>query len=458
MKSSCFLRKHAVFTGILLLSIFISFGSAFAAGFALIEQGVSGLGNAYSGGAASAEDATTIFFNPAGMTRLNGQQAIVGAHVIMPSVKFKNSGSTHVLGGALAGGDGGEGGVTKLVPNIYYGMNTGNLAFGLGINAPFGLATKYDKDWVGRYHGIESDMLTLNINPSVAYKMGDLSIGAGVSAQYLKAKLSSGIDFGSAMVISLGAPTATALGLSPQNSDLFVELEGDSWGYGYNFGLLYEISKNIRAGASYRSRVKHTLKGDADYSALPSAVSTHPVVGPSVNPKFQDGTVKADITLPDSASVSLFYQISQQWMIMADYTWTNWSVFKELRVDFDNPNQADSVTTEEWQDNHRYSLGLTFAPDDKLTFRTGVAYDTAAVPSKERRTPRIPDSDRTWVALGMGYKITKALSFDLGYAHLFINEPEMNKTAAGEDALRGGLKGTFDASINIVSAQLNLVF
>lgn len=436
--------------------IFISAGSAMGAGFALIEQGVSGLGNAYAGGAASAQDATTIFFNPAGMTRLDGQQVNAGLHVIIPSVKFTNEGSTQVLqpvtGVPLLGGNGGDAGVAKGTPNLYYTIKLSpRLVLGIGINAPFGLSTDYDSGWVGRYHALNSDLFTVNINPSVAYKITDqLSAGVGLNVQYAKAKLSNAIDFGTLDALgALGLPAGT-LHLVPQQSDGSVSLEGDSWGVGFDVGLLYEFTKNTRLGISYRSRIKQNLKGDAEFSNVPAGLAPVPV--------FKNTGVEADITLPDSLSVSFFHAITPQWMVMADFTWTNWSLFKQLVVTFDNPHQPSSTTTENWQDNYRYSLGLTYAPNDNWTFRTGVAYDTSAVASAQYRTPRIPDSNRTWVAFGLGYRFSKLLSADAGYAHIFVSDAQINQTATGENALRGGLKGTYDSHINIVSAQVNLQF
>jgi len=429
---------------ITLILVLVSAGSVFASGFALIEQSMSGLGNAYSGGAASAEDASTIFYNPAGMTLLNGRQLILGTHIIMPSVKFHNEGSTHVTGQPLSGGNGGDGGVTKPVPNLYYSRKvTDKFSVGVGINAPFGLATDYDKDWVGRYHAVESDVLTVNINPSVAYKINDnLSFGAGFNVQYIKAKLSNAVDFG---LIGYGKHIP---GLFPQANDGFAELEGDSWGIGYNLGLLYEFSKNTRAGIAYRSRIEHTLEGDVDFSNVPDLLKG----------AFKDGGIKADLTTPDNLSISLYHQINPQWAVMADFTWTNWSLFKKLAVEFDNAALPDSVTTEKWQDNYRYSLGVTYTPCCNWILRAGTAYDTTAVESAKYRTPRIPDGDRIWAALGAGYRLSDMVSFDIGYAHLFVNDPEINKKATGEDLSKGALKGTFDAAIDIVSAQVTLRF
>ena len=425
--------------------------AAHASGFALIEQSVSGLGNAYSGGAAAAEDASTIFYNPAGLTRLQGTQILPGAHVIIPSAKFSNDGSTRFTGAPLSGGNGGDGGVTKVIPNFYASTQVGKVYFGLGVNAPFGLATKYDSGWVGRYHAIESDVLTININPSIAFKATDnLSIGAGLSAQYLKAKLSNAIDVGGISFARSRNPLALSL------SDGFVELNGDSWGFGFNLGALYEFSKDTRVGISYRSRIKHKLEGDADFSgtdALAAAAG------------FFDRSVYANIMLPDSASVSFVHSFSPQWTVMADFTWTNWSLFKELRVQFDpvagRTTAADSVTTENWRDNYRYSIGVSYMPDPKWTFRSGVAYDTAAVRNAEYRTPRIPDADRIWLALGAGYKLSDNFAVDLGYAHIFVKDSRIGKTATGptdENFFRGNLHGSYDSHINIISAQAKITF
>ncbi len=444
---------------LLLLSTLIFFfctGYSYGAGFALIEQSVSGMGNAFAGGAAIAEDATTIFFNPAGMVRLQEQQLILGSHVIIPSVKFHNEESTHLLQGVtgmpLSGGNGGNGGVTKFIPNAYYAKKIkNNISAGIGINAPFGLATEYDKDWVGRYHAIESDVLTLNINPSVAYRLNDhLSIGLGFNAQYLKAKLSSAIDFGTLDAIGRLGVSPNTFGLIPQQSDGYMALEGESWGIGYNLGVLYEFNENTRIGIAYRSKIKHTLDGDADFSNVPSALNSIPA--------FKDTDAESEITLPDSLSISFLHRINQKLTVIADFTWTNWRVFDELKIEFDNPNQPDSITTEDWQDSYRYSIGLTYNPTNELSLRIGTAYDTSAVPNKERRTPRIPDGDRIWAACGLGYKISKIFFVDLAYAHLFINDPQIDKETTDEDAIRGGLKGKFDAYIDIISAQINLVF
>jgi long-chain fatty acid transport protein len=430
---------------------------ASASGFALIEQSVPSMGNAYAGGAASAEDATTIFFNPAGLTRLSGSQVIVAAHLVMPSAKFHNEGSTYVLqprtGVPLLGGNSADAGVTRAVPNFYASFRVSDrLAFGLGVGAPFGLKTEYNDDWVGRYHAINSELITININPAVGYKITDkLSVGAGINAMYAKAKLSNAIDFGTLDAVGAFRPFIPpgGLRLTPQQSDGFAEVDGDDWAWGYNLGLLYQPIKSTRIGVSYRSRLRHTLEGDVDFSDVPAGLAPLPV--------FKDGGAKANLTLPETLSFSVFHEFNPEWMIMADVTWTNWSVFNELRIKFDNQAQPDSVTTTKWEDSYRYSLGVTYKPGP-WTFRVGLAYDETPIPNAERRTPRIPDGDRIWTAFGVGYRISTMFSLDVGYAHLFVDDPQIDKDPTGEDQVRGGLKGTYDAHVNIVGAQIRMNF
>jgi len=427
---------------------------AYSAGFALIEQSASGLGNAYAGGAAVAEDATTVFFNPAGLTRIKGQQAVLGAHLIVPQAEFSNEGSTHVTGQPLSGGDGGDGGKAGVAPIFYYASQLGNgWAVGLGVNAPFGLATEYDDGWVGRYHALRSEVKTVNINPSVAYRLNDhLSLGAGVSAQYFQAELSNAIDFGTIAFQQSGG----LLGV-PQGMDGTAELEADSWGFGYNLGALYEFDENSRVGLAYRSQVRQDLEGDADF-IVPSSVSSLPIVGPGVAATFADTDVSGDLVLPESVSLSGYHSIGSKWAVMADVTWTNWSRFDELRIKFDqNANGitlSDSVTTEDWEDSWRYSVGVAYNPSENWLLRAGAAYDVEPIPDTEHRTPRIPGDDRIWAAFGVGYRLNDRFSFDIGYAHLFVDDPEIDKDPNGEDAPRGGLKGTYDASVDIVGVQV----
>ena len=471
------MRKWSV-VGLAAIFVAMTSGAAFGAGFALIEQSVKGLGTAFSGGAAVAEDPSTIFFNPAGMTRLEGQQAQVAIHSIFPTAEFKDGAATTAVGTQISGrtshDDAGE---DNSVPNAYYTMNMGTWAFGIGINVPFGLGTKYDEDWLGRYHAVESELMTVNFNPSVAMKVNDaLSLGLGVNAQFVEAKLSNAVDFGTIGFLQYteanGGNPAGAL-VNPANLDGFVELEADDWGYGYNLGALYEFDETSRVGVAYRSRIKYSAEGDADFT-LPTATLGLISAGGGINgavadgilATFRDTDASADITLPDSASLSYFHQLTDKISYSADITWTNWSVFDELRVEFEQnaagQTLSDNVTIENWEDTWRYSLGGTYAVTDRVTLRGGLAYDETPIPDAYR-TPRIPGADRFWVAFGGGYKMG-AWSFDAGYAHLFVDDGDVNLTtpfppdATDENVSRGNLSGTFENSVDILSVEASYKF
>jgi long-chain fatty acid transport protein len=445
-------------------SVSLASGSSLAAGFALIEQGVSGLGNAYAGGAAQAEDASALFFNPAAISELDGTQVSFALHYIDPDAKLKDgSASVSAIGGVppaspipVSGGQGGDAGQHAVVPNFYFVTDVTDVTkFGLGINVPFGLETEYDDDWIGRYHALQSKVRTVNINPALSLKVHEkVSLGFGFNAQYIDAKLTSAIDSGSLCLAFADPATCAGAGLSPADpaTDSFGKIEGDDWGFGYNLGLLYKPTQATRIGLAYRSKIDQNLTGDGKFSL---STQFQGIVGGT--PFFTNGDVAADVTLPATASVSALHKLGQRFEIMGDVTWTQWSEFEELRIRYvDNPVQPDSVTTEDWDDSFRYSIGLSYILNEKIKLRTGVAYDETPIKNAERRTPRIPGEDRIWTALGLTWKATPQLSFDVAYAHLFIDDPKINNTT--EATVEHTLQGEYDASVDIVSAQVNYIF
>jgi long-chain fatty acid transport protein len=382
---------------------------AHASGFALIEQNASGLGNAYAGAAAVAGDASTVYFNPAGMTLLPDSQVVVAGHLIKLKAEFSGTVSQ-----TIGGGQGGDAGDLSFVPNAYFAHRLSpDLHVGLGVNAPFGLKTEYDADWIGRLQAIKSDLKTINVNPSIAYNVSDqISVGAGVNLQYLETELTN---------------SAGPAGLAA--------VKGDDYGWGFNLGALWQLSPATRLGVAYRSEIDFDLEGDASFSALP----------------VLNGDVTAKTTMPDSASLSLFNRLSPAWDLLADVSWTGWSDFDELAI-YRTSGALLSYTPENWDDTLRYSVGATWHTSEKLSLRGGVAYDEAPV-SDADRTPRIPDGARTWGAVGGQYRLGKASAIDFGYAHLFVNDPGLQSTANGTT-----LTGEYDSAVDIVSVQFTHSF
>jgi len=373
-------------------------GLAAASGFGLIESNADGQGAAYAGSGAVADNASTIFFNPAGMALLPGRQIVGSVHAIRFSAKFDD--------GVAGNNDGGDAGDLSFVPNLYYAMPVArDVWFGLGINVPFGLKTEYDPGWVGRVQGIKSEMRTVNINPSLGLRLNErLSVGVGLNAMYIEAELTG----------FAGVPGV-------------LTVAGDDWGYGYNLGLLYEWNKNVRIGLSYRSKVKQKLEGNAKFSVLSA----------------QDGPITASTTLPDTATLSLYARVSPQWALLADISWTGWSEFQELRILRDT-GATLTVTPENWKDTLRYSVGAHYQLDDRIKLRMGLGYDETPVPNSQYRTVRIPDNDRTWLAFGAGYPLNKDDVIDVAYSHLFVKDAAMDTPA-----------GRYKAKVDIVGLQIH---
>ncbi|MDX1592805.1 MAG: outer membrane protein transport protein [Gammaproteobacteria bacterium] len=421
-------------------------GQANASGFMIVEQSVHEVGRAISGATAGADNLGTLFFNPAGITRIEGTQGSAALHVIMPSAEFQGSGTTNIPaspGLPISGGNS-ETDEVGLVPNLYLVTDFDDrIKYGLGINAPFGLVTEYDPDWVGRYHAIRSELASLNINPTVAYRVDDrLSLGFGLSAVYTDVELTNAVD-GVLAATSLGfCPGLPVCAVPPGSgaADGLVRLEGNDWGFGFNLGLLYELDDATRVGVAYRSRIDHTLEGE----------STTSVLGLQ-----QVELIEADLTLPDTLSVGVVHRYGPRWAVLADVAWTNWSEFDELRVVSRTDGGTLLTQPENWDDTWRYSLGIEFSPDTAWTWRGGVAFDETPIPSAELRTPRVPGEDRTWLSLGFSWAPSEKLQVDFAYAHLFVDDSRIDNV----DASFGyTLTGEYENSVDIVSAQLSYRF
>jgi long-chain fatty acid transport protein len=412
-------------------------GGAGAAGFALIEQSGSGMGNSFAGAAAVAEDASTVYFNPAGMSYLEGSQAAVAAHVIGLSSKFSGTATNPAAlgGGTASGGNGGDAGDTAFVPNLYLVKPFGEqLRFGLGLNAPFGLTTEYDSNWVGRFQGIKSELTAVNVNPSVSYKVSDaFSIGVGVNYQRADAELTN------AVVLGPGASGRTSL-------------EADDAAWGWNIGAIFQVTPATRIGVAYRSEIDYTLEGSV------STTTSTGVVLPTAG-----GPSRADVTFPDSFSVSLAHAVSDRLQLLADVTSTGWSSINQVRVVNTTDGTLREVLSFDFDDTLRYSIGANYKRGDTWTLKAGLAFDETPVKNATTRTVRLPDNDRTWISLGAQRKVGRSGRLDLGYSHLFVQDTDINNTRSQQapgfttptpaPGTATTVTGTYKASADIFSVQ-----
>lgn len=424
---------------------------ALAEGFKLAEYSVRDLGLANSGNAALASDATTIFSNPAGMTRLERAQINGGVHYILGRGEFIDSGSVDAFGNPLTGSNGGDVFQDTLVPNVYAAMPVmdGRLWLGLGVSAPFGLATDYEGGWQGRYQALESNLLTADINPSFAFQVNDwLSLGAGISAQYADVELTNAVDFGTVCATQVEPVTppgtCASFGATPQNADGTVELEGNDWSWGWNAGALIDLTPATRIGVAYRSEVSHDIEGSADFS-VPMPLDS------ILDPAFNDTGASAPLDLPPTASVSLYYDWSARISFTANATWTGWEGNVDaLAVSFENPTQPPTVEPLNYDDTMRFAVGSEYRGWPDLTLRAGLAFDES--PADENfRSPRIPDSDRIVVAFGLSWSPEDNVVVDAGYQHLFFEDAPVDTT--GNSGSR--LIGEFDNAADIVGIAIN---
>ncbi|MCP1726480.1 long-chain fatty acid transport protein [Natronospira proteinivora] len=426
--------------------------TASAAGFHLIEQGNRGLGHAYAGSAALGDDASTIYFNPAAMSRLDRDELLFGVAVIDLQGDFTKESATDATGQPLSGGEGGDvGDGASPVPNFYYHrVINDDWNFGLGIGAPFGLATSYDDDSIFRYQARLSDVSIINVNPSLSYKIDDQwSLGFGLNVQYMEVELTNAVDFGAVCFDQVDPTTCSALGLRPQEADGSAQIKGDGVGYGFNVGALWE-GDQTRVGIHYRSQVKHDLTGDARFG-VPEEVP------PQIAAAFSDGRVDAGFRAPDSLSVSVAHELDDRWTLLGDVTWMGWSTFDELRVEYRNPETQggeDTVEEQNYQDDMRYSVGFDYRHNDRWTLRAGLAYDESPV-DDQYRTPRLPDDDRTWFSFGATFKQSPNSEWDFAYTHLMLDDD----ISLDHDGSQGdNIVGTYEVSANIVGVSYRYLF
>src|SRR5882672_4719950 len=435
---------------------------ASAAFFQIAEQSASGIGNAFAGGAAIAEDASTVWYNPAGMTRFAGPQFVVGGSYIRPSFSADVKSASTVVGTPIGGG-GGEAGTPAFVPNLYAVVPVSRrFTLGAGLNAPFGLVTDYPDTWAGRYYALRSDIKTVNVNLAAAFKFHDaFSVGLGVNHQNFQAELTQAVDFVSicaASAIGIGVACTNAGNFShpnnPNDGNAKITAKGDAWGY--NAGILSQLGAT-RIGLAYRSQMKYKLNGEFD---ITTPANVPPALLTNANFRLVDSGASTEVTLPSTLSLSAYRDFGSRWALMADVTRTNWSALPELRIKFDS-GQGDQVVTLNLKDVYRYSVGATYRPSDAWALRAGVALDRKSVQSATDRTPRLPDSDRRWLSVGLGLRASESVHFDFAYTYIRLADTSVQKTDAGltnENAFRGNLSANYTGSVQIFSAQVRWAF
>ncbi|MTD28757.1 long-chain fatty acid transporter FadL [Erwinia sorbitola] len=379
--------------------------NALSAGFQLNEFSSIGLGRAYSGEGAMGDTAASASRNPATMALMDRPMFSIGAVFIDPDVNIQGqSGAGNSLNADNIA-------PTQWVPNIHY-VQPLNDQWWIGASATsnYGLATEFNDGYAGGPFGGKTDLMTMNLNLSTAYRINqNFSVGVGFDAVYARAKIERNIGELGGFLPAAGLPAAPA-------DTQIAHLKGDEWGYGWNAGVLYEVDENNRFGLSYRSEVK--IDFDGDYSSdIP--VAYNPIGGQFGLPSGTGGnTVSGALTLnlPEMWEISGYHKVAPQWAVHYSMAYTSWSQFQELKATGSN-GQELFYKDESFHDAYRIALGTSYFYDENWTFRTGIAFDDSPVPS-DKRSISIPDQDRLWLSAGTSYAFNKDASVDVGISYM----------------------------------------
>ena len=428
----------------------LAFGQAHASGFQLRENSVKNLGRANAGTAVAKDDASVVTNNPAAMVNLDKTTVQVDATDINLDAKFTGGGTT-ALGTPLTGGNGGDPGRPAVVPALAVVVPFGNFRFGASVDAPFGLKTQYDADWVGRYNAIKSDVKTVDFTFAAAWAISDrFSLGAGVILQRTDVTLTNAIDFGTALCAGSGNPANCfnpAFPFHPQGSDGSVEVKGNDNSYGWLLGAQWRPSDNVTIGYSHHSKIDHTLAGNADFTLPASVAATFGALGVTA---YNDGAIYAPLTTPTIDTLSARWDINQQFRLLGDIQRTGWNSLKNVTVYRTNGALLGPPEAFDWKNTTYFGVGGEWDMSNAWTLRVGIAHDES--PTNDRtRTPRLPDNTRMLYSVGATWHVSDAFSIDGAFQRISISSPSIDVRSSSGSRL----VGSFDGHANLfgIAAQ-----
>ncbi|EGR2495977.1 outer membrane protein transport protein [Vibrio cholerae] len=432
MKTNKTLLSCAVAFGLASVSTFTQ-----AAGFQLAEYSATGLGRAYAGEAAMADNASAQWRNPAMLTYLEGTQVSAGAIYVNPNVDVEGTVTHQQLGKTHASSN--DFAHDAVIPNFYLSHQLNEqVALGFALGTNYGMETDLGTEFAASHFGNQASVISKEANLNIAYQiLPQLSIGGGV--RYVMGEGHFGATAPAKNLIR--HPVTNNVMTLPKGTTLkYMEGEDNSWGW--QVGSAWQINQDHRVGFAYKSEVVMDFEGHAEGVSYGS---------------YKPGMMS--VTLPATAELASFHQLNDQWAIHASINWTDWSSFKELTAVF--PEKSDLIKSENWEDNYRFALGTTYQYDAKLALRAGVAYDTSAVDDKNR-TATIPETDRTWVSVGGSYVATPQLTLDAGFTYIFAKDATINEPRDASDqtaaAIGGAFTGNVSGNVWLIGVQANYRF
>lgn len=393
-------------------------GNAHAAGFQLAEYSATGLGRAYAGEAAIADNASAQWRNPALLTQLTGTQVSFGAIYVDPNISVDGEVTTKLLGQTHRA-QAKDFADSAIIPNFYLSHQLNDLWFvGFAAGTNYGMEADLGSDFAASHFGDRASITTMELNANIAYQLNSkFSFGAGL--RYILAE---------------GHFGATAPDHSLIGGTTLKYMEGDTTDWGWQAGATWQISQTHRIGMAYKSEVDLTLEGHAEGIGF---------LAPAGSKK--KGTM--DLPLPATFELASFHQLSEHWAMHASVNWTNWSAFDKLEANLDDRDTPSMVKVENWRDNYRFALGTTYQASSKVTLRSGVAYDTSAV-SDKNRTITIPETDRLWLSLGGSYQWSKQWTLDGGITYIKAKDADVTESRGyPSDDLAEWFGGSFTGQI-----------
>lgn len=444
---------------LLATAMLLAAGGANAAAFQLAEVSTSGLGRAYAGEAAIADNASVVATNPALMSLFKTAQFSTGGVYVDSRINMNGDVTSSITSASMKTtkyGSASERNVVPgaFVPNLYFVAPVNDkFALGAGMNVNFGLKSEYDDDYDAGVFGGKTDLSAINLNLSGAYRVTEgLSLGLGVNAVYAKAQVerNAGIivesvkDSQAQTALKTVVPGTLIPDLLTSKDKSVVSLQDRAaWGFGWNAGVMYQFNEANRIGLAYHSKV------DIDFTDRTAT---------SLGQKSIEAgkTDNLTLTLPDYLELSGFHQLTDKFAVHYSYKYTHWSRLTRLYASYEDGKKVFDKELQ-YSNNSRVALGASYNLDEKLTLRAGIAYDQAA--SRHHRSAAIPDTDRTWYSLGATYKFTPNLSVDLGYAYLKgkkVHFKEVQKVADG--LITTNANYTSQAHANLYGLNLNYSF
>ncbi|MGR5093841.1 outer membrane protein transport protein [Vibrio maritimus] len=403
---------------------------ASAAGFQLAEYSATGLGRAYAGEAAMADNAGAQWRNPAMLTYLEGTQVSGGLLYVEPNIDVKGT-STNFFGQSSYT-EAKDIAHSAPVPNLYVSHQINDDWYtGLALSSNYGMETELSSDFKATQYGNEAKVMTIEAVANVGYRINEaFSVGGGIRYVTGEGKIGATApnDFGP---ISKG--------------DYLKYVEGTDSSWGYVLGAAWQINSDHRLGFAYKSEVTMDFEGHGEGAAIGFTGK-------------KDG--KLSVALPATAELSSFHQLTKQWAMHTSINWTQWSSFDKLEAVFVD-GHVSPIKTENWKDSYRFAVGTTYQLNSKLALRGGIAYDMSAVDDKYRTTT-IPETDRTWLSAGLSYAFSKQFTLDGGLTYIMARKASISEPRDESDQDAADLFGEFVGEISgdvwIAGIQANYRF